>query len=611
MATPKNFPCGPDVFVQLVALRDQLDAAPHGESRPMVERFAMGLGRSTNTVYTWLRQYAGYESGRKERADKGTSRLPRDTLLFIAAAKREGVRMNGKQTMPIAVAMNVADANGIEVNVSESQIARLLRQQHMDTASALAARPKSELRSEHPNHVHEIDPSLCLLYYMGGQQHLMTERKFYKNKQENYAKIKLKVWRYVRYDHFSGVIDVRYYESAGESQAVLFDFLLWTWGKQEGRLNYGVPKMLLWDKGSANTSHGIQNLLDALGVQHETHAAGHAWAKGGVEQANNLVETQFESRLRIEPVNDIHELNDAARRWARDWNANMLKHIDARVIRASGEPLVRDDLWALILRTPSALVAMPSREICQWFMTGRENERQVNNLAISFAHAELGRSARYDLRPWAEFIYNRQKLTVTPLLMRDGVLRVEIPRAGAEPLLVEVEPVRDFDAAGRSMSAQMIGEGYVRPVESAGEEVVRRLAVAAYGEGTTVDGAETLRENNARPFQALNDGKGAKAHGYLGAEEEVQRLVPLAGDTTTEAVRAAGRAVREVQAEPLNHVQAATRLRALVGDAWTAEHFAWLAQRHPNGVQEDALGAIAAEIKGGKQMTALRAVGGA
>jgi hypothetical protein len=200
---------------------------------------------------------------------------------------------------------------------------------------------------------------------------------------------------------------------------------------------------------------------------------------------------------------------------------------------------------------------------------------------------------------------------VTPLLLRDGLLRVEIPRPGAEALVVEVEPVRDFDEAGRNAAAQVIGQGYSRMPESASEAVVRRLAVAAYGESTTVDGAETLREENARPFAHLNAGQGLTAHSHLGTEELPQRLLPAATEVATEAVRAAGRAVREVQAEPLNHVQAATRLRALVGDAWTAEHFAWLAQRYPGGVQEDALAGIATEIKGGKQMTALRAVGGA
>lgn len=611
MATAQ-LPFAPQVLPGLLELSARLKAAGHGERRAMVEAHAALLGRSTNTVYGWLRDYADHDSGRKRRADAGTSRLPERTLDMVAALLKESQRANGKQTMPLGVAMNILDANGYEFDVSPSQVSRLLRQHGMDMKTLETPRVAQDLRALHPNHVHQIDPSLCLLFYApGGKQHLMTDAKFYKNKQENYAKVKLKVWRYVRYDRASGVIDVRYFESAGESQAVLFEFLMWTWGKQEGRLNYGVPKLLLWDKGSANTSHAIQNLLDALGVQHETHAAGHAWAKGGVEQANNLVETQFESRLRVEPVNSVEELNAAALRWCRDWNANLIKHVDARLVRASGEPMVRDDLWNLILRTPGALVALPSREVCQWFMTGRERERQVNNLQISFAHPELGRAARYDLRAWAEFIHNRQKVTVTPLLMRDGLLRVEVERFGSDPLVVEVEPVREFDAFGSRADAQVIGEGYVRSVESASETAARRLVQAAYGEGTTLDAAEALREKSARPFAQANDGRGLTAHGNLGQEEAPARLLPVASEVSGDAVRAAGRAVREVQAAPLTHVEAAKRLRALVGDAWTAEHFAWLAQRHPAGVQEDALQAIADEIKGGKQKTALRAVGGA
>jgi hypothetical protein len=157
----------------------------------------------------------------------------------------------------------------------------------------------------------------------------------------------------------------------------------------------------------------------------------------------------------------------------------------------------------------------------------------------------------------------------------------------------------------------VIGEGYVRAVESASETAARRLVQAAYGEGTSLDGAEALREKSARPFAQANEGKGLLAHGNLGQEEAPARLLPAAGELASEAVRAAGRAVREVQLEPLNHVEAAKRLRAMVGSSWTAEHFAWLAQRHPAGVQEEAVQGIAEEIKGGKQLTALRAVGGA
>lgn len=611
MATAQ-LPFAPQVLPGLLGLAARLRAAGHGERRALVEAHAAMLGRSVNTVYGWLKDYADYDSGRKRRADAGTSRLSEHTLDMVAALLKESQRANGKQTMPLGVAMNILDMNGYTFDVSPSQVGRLLRQYGMDMKTLETPRVTQDLRALHPNHVHQIDPSLCLLFYApGGKQHLMTDAKFNKNKLESYAKVRMKVWRYVRYDRASGCVDVRYFESAGENQAVLFEFLMWTWGRQEGRLSFGVPKLLLWDKGSANTSHAIQNLLDALGVKHETHAAGHAWAKGGVEQANNLVETQFESRLRIEPVNSVEELNAAALRWCRDWNANMIKHVDARLVRASGEPMVRDDLWNLILRTPGALVELPSREVCQWFMTGRERVRQVKDLQITFAHPELGRAGRYDLRPWAEHIHNRQKVTVTPLLMRDGLLRVEVERVGADPLVFEVAPVREFDDFGERADAQVIGEGYVRPAQSASEAVARRLAVAAYGEGTTLDGAEAQREKSARPFAEVNDGGGLTAHSQLGQDEAPQRLLPAAGEVSNDAVRAARGAVRTVQVEPLSHIAAAKQLKAIVGDAWTSEHYAWMAQRYPAGVPEEALQGIADEIHAGRPMAPLRAVGGA
>ncbi|MEQ0902912.1 integrase, partial [Pseudomonas aeruginosa] len=139
--------------------------------------------------------------------------------------------------------------------------------------------PVQALRAPHPNYLHEVDPSLCLLYYLKGRQHIMREREFYKNKLENFAKVKLKVWRYVLYDRASGALVTWYCESAGESQHALFEFLMYAWGKQEGRLIHGVPKFLLWDKGSANTSNAIKNLLDHLEVEPLEHAAGNARAK--------------------------------------------------------------------------------------------------------------------------------------------------------------------------------------------------------------------------------------------------------------------------------------------------------------------------------------------
>lgn len=41
--------------------------------------------------------------------------------------------------------------------------------------SDIAAANHQRLRSLHPNHAHQIDPSTCLVFYMGGRQHTMDE----------------------------------------------------------------------------------------------------------------------------------------------------------------------------------------------------------------------------------------------------------------------------------------------------------------------------------------------------------------------------------------------------------------------------------------------------
>ncbi len=581
----------PEMLQSLLSLKERLLAAPHGGQRALVEQFADQVGKSCATVYKWLADDVGYDSGRKPRSDAGTTRLASDTLDFVAAAKQEGIRANGKATLGTPVAMNIAAANGLPINVSASRMQALLRQRSMQPGQLRDARNTLQMRSEHPNHVHQIDPSLCLVYYMGGKQRVMRDDEFYKNKLDAVARIKLKVWRYVRVDHFSGAIDVRYFESAGENQGVLFEFLVWTWGQQAQRLSHGLPRLLLWDKGSANTSHGIQRLLDALGVQHETHGAGHAWAKGAVEVANNIVETQFESRLRFEPVDSVEQLNAAAEAWVRDYNANAIAHVDARVHRPGGA-YVRDDLWHGI--RAEQLVAMPERSVCQWFLAGKDATRKVRDLRISFAHPELSQPGQYDLRPWADALYKGQEVTVTPLLLKGGAVRVTIERLGREPLLVEVLPEVDFDQAGRPMSATVFGERASMP-HDATVATAKHLVQAAYGDGTSLDDAEAKRRANAKPFAHLNDGKGVVAHSNLGKQELPTRLQRQAQELDTPAI-AAARAVPELA--PITVTAAALQLRGVLGRNLDADEHKWLRSQYPQGVPPEAMDTIAAHLRG-------------
>ena len=583
----------PDVLQDLLNLCAALMNAARGLKGDLLQAFATEKKISVQTAYYWLRRHAGFKPPRKRRADAGTTRLPDETLNFIATSVNQSVRNNGISTKPLGVAMNIAHSNGLVVNVSHSRVASLMRSQRLDVKAQANARNHQRLRSLYPNHVHQIDPSLCLIYYMGGKQCVMREQEFNKNKPCAMDKVKLKVWRYVRYDHASGTLDARYFEAAGENQRSLFDFLLHTWGRHETRVSYGVPKMLLWDKGSANTSRGIQRMLDALGVQHETHATHHAWVKGGVESGNWIVERHFESRLRDEPVTSIEQLNASAANWVRDYNANVMEHIDSRIVRDDGVARVRDDLWNLIAHTPEALVEMPAADACGYFMRGKEETRMIRNGHITFVHPQSGKSELYNLQAWAREFANGETVRVSPMLLGDKLLRVEVDRYGQEPLHIQVTPEVEFDAYGRPLSATVLGEERRSAPHTAAQVAAKQMAQTAYGEGTSLDQAEALRSKNTRPFQHLNEGRGVVAHSHLGQAELPQRLLPAANEIKTIDLVA----VRAAQAVRLLTIFEVAAALAAQGVAMSREKTGQVRAWFPDGVPEDEVKALAARLE--------------
>lgn len=591
-------PKSPAMLEDLLALKARLSAAAHGQQRQLVEGFAAARGKSPATVYRWLKDDVGFSSGRKLRSDAGSTSLPEATLTHIASMKQTGIRANGKETMPTPVAMNIAAQNGLPITVGAAQLDRLLRQRHMQVGQVAGARNTVQMRSEHPNHVMQIDPSLCLLFYMNGRQRMLRDDEFYKNKLEGLAKIKLKVWRYVAYDHFSSTIFVCYYEAAGENQQILFDFLMWCWQQQEGRLAYGLPRLLLWDKGSANTSRGIQNLCDALGLTHETHAAGHAWGKGGVEASNNIVETQFESRLRVEPVHSCEELNAAVMAWQVAYNANAIDHVDSRVRRASGA-LVRDALWHTI--RAEQLRLCPPTTVCKWFLAGHAATRQVRDLRISFSHPEIGASRVYDLSPWAGQLYKGQTVQVEPMLLANGQVRVTVPKVGAEPLVLLVEPQNEFDAAGRPMAATLFGERKAAPHDASVSQL-KALGQLAHPAAGTLDELEKAQRSGARPFAHMNEGKGLVAHSHLKDAQTITRIPRRGQALDTPAVAEAQAhlpgGMQAAQIAPLSTTQAALRLAELLGRAVARTEWAALARRYPQGVPASDLPTIVDEWEG-------------
>ncbi|HCA6418176.1 TPA: integrase, partial [Pseudomonas aeruginosa] len=117
--------------------------------------------------------------------------------------------------------------------LSISAISRALYSFGVHPQQLLQPAPVSELRSRHPNHVWQIDASLCVLYYLkpGADEHgnglrVMEHDQFYKNKPKNVARIASnRVWSYEITEHASDWIYVKYVMGA-ESGENLCDVLI-------------------------------------------------------------------------------------------------------------------------------------------------------------------------------------------------------------------------------------------------------------------------------------------------------------------------------------------------------------------------------------------------
>jgi hypothetical protein len=280
------------------------------EHKAVVDEMCRMFAFSTAKAYKVLKEN-GWDSGRAKRKDAGLSSVSQELLIAVGDMSKQCVRKNGKAAGPVNVLRSILEARGVNVPVGDSRLRELLRQNHLSVADTRVPTPHQTMRTEYPNQVHFADPSVCLIYFApGGGQKIIGDDELYKNK--NFLEGKLKCWRYVLTDHYSGSICVRYYAAMGETAANMYDFLLYAWGQKKSNANvfHGIPELLIWDCGTANIAKATSNALKALGVETKPHLPGNPRAKGQVENANNLVETQFECRLRFEPVRSVDEIKN-------------------------------------------------------------------------------------------------------------------------------------------------------------------------------------------------------------------------------------------------------------------------------------------------------------
>jgi hypothetical protein len=442
---------------------EQMAAAETAAGRKaVIAEMCRMFGFSAAKAYKVLKEN-GWDSGRAKRKDAGASSVDKELLTAVGEMVKQGIRKNGKATLPVNVARSILEARGLDIPVGDSRLRELLRENHLSVADSKVPTPHQNMRTEYPNQVHFADPSVCLIYFApSGKQKIIGDDELYKNK--NFLEGKMKCWRYVLTDHYSGCLCVRYYAAMGETAANMYDFLLYAWGQKNNNVNvfHGIPELLIWDCGTANIARATTNALKAFGVKALPHLPGNPRAKGQVENGNNLIETQFESRLRFEPVNSIEELNDAAGRFYSAYNANLVPYLDTRLKR-NGLVISRAVLWQRI--PAEKLRELPDEETCrQVFANGVQTRKVAGDLTVSIVHPKAGRSLRYSVRDLPEILVGME-LKLQPLLISAEPLCITSYEAKGKEMSFELEPVV-FDDAGFDINSPVFGQEYKRPKDT-------------------------------------------------------------------------------------------------------------------------------------------------
>ncbi|MDP8257352.1 MAG: hypothetical protein P9M14_16520, partial [Candidatus Alcyoniella australis] len=359
-----------------IELADRMSAAASAADRSrIVEEYEARLGMSAATIYRIAKAH-GWESGRKQRADAGTYRcdLTDEQIRTLAAMQVRATRANGNRTMPTWVAQLHASDNGrAPADVSPATINRHMRRLNIGTKAQRAPQSTWGTRSLYPNHVHQVDASICIQWRFSGKAEKGPSvprdmrLMYYKNKPEYFRKVKKVLIRYALVDHCSGAFYWRYFYESGESRELAVEFLLEAWANKD-LPNYpfhGVPKLLISDKGSGFENQFCENLFARLGVEFQAHEAGHPWAKGSIESHHWLIERFFESSLSLKAAENLDELN------ARAWD--MMAYLNAcKPHSRTGSPRSRYWAWKV-----GDLRELPPIEVCKALARSAPVERTV------------------------------------------------------------------------------------------------------------------------------------------------------------------------------------------------------------------------------------------
>lgn len=564
------------MFESITQATQRAREATRGTKTAAMLDAARATGASVATVYRH-RARLTVQPARRQRSDAGTTGLTHHEAQLISALLMESHRKNGKRLMTVEQALRVLRYEGLvraeavdpatgEVRLlSTSAVERGLRLYALHPRQLLAPAPVTELQSEHPNHVWQIDASLCVLYYLrshapqGRGMQVLDADRFYKNKPAALDRVASeRVWRYLVTDHFSGSLFCHYVMGA-ESGVNLSEAFLAATQKRAQDPWHGVPYLLQMDMGSANTGGLFRNLARRLQVRLEPHAPGNARVTGQVECAHNIWERRFESSLKTRPIDTLDQLNAAASMFARWFNATQV-HSRFNDTRTS--------MWLRI--RPEQLRVAPPAPVCRELMTHEPEERLVRpTLTVSFGGAE------YSVRDVPDVVIG-EKVFVAVNPYRDDAACVCLYDANGNETLLSVPLVRRNEAGFRE-DAPVIGQSYARPADTLADtnrKAIERLAMGAASD----EEAAQRRKARTIPFgghiDPLREAREADLPAAIARHGQALELA-----TTLPACEPAR----------LDATTSMLRIVDAIGRSLSADEYAWFAARYAEGVPEDQL----------------------
>nr|VFK46612.1 MAG: Integrase core domain-containing protein [Candidatus Kentron sp. TC] len=579
----------PTMTEQIVLTAREARDVPHGEKGKFYERASERLGISTATLRRGIRSAAPSKE-RRRRSDSGRYALSREEALLISATILHAQTRDGKRIKTLKDAVRMLrekgailaaridkDTGEILGDLSDGAIARAMRGYHAHPDQILAPDPVTELRSNHPNHVWQVDASVCRLWYLEDGLQAIKRDAHYKNKPKNLERAdRFKVTRYVVTDHYSGWVYARYVRGAESGEnlcAVLIDAMQ---NRGDRDILRGVPEILMMDKGSANTAGMTKNLCQALDIRVFPHEKGNPRANGQVENGNNLVETTFESDLRFYTVRDLSHLNKLARMWRIRFNAERLHSRHGRT---------RSMAWLDIRQ--EELTNAPSAAACRNLATSTTVKRIVS----SVLRVRLG-GREYDVSQ-VPGVLVKGPLDVAYDAWGDE--HIKVVRTGKDGRPVHyMAPLAKRGAGGFFEGAALIGEEYKRKKDTPAQTARAEIEEMITGERTK-RGAEKARKEKRLPF-------GGTIDPFRGMSEKDARpyQVPTGRDHPAIAPT--------VESPRLTPTRLAMLLRDRLGRDWPEDGYQRIVARYPDGAPEESIPEVMAAVTGKKATPDLRVV---